>query len=309
MSDPLADSYRFCAGVSRREAKNFYYSFLALPADRRRSMCALYAFLRHTDDLADEPGPVVAKRRALDAWRADLVRSIEGHPDAWPGLPALADTVARHEIPARYLHEVIDGVAMDLEPRPFETFGDLYAYCYKVASAVGLSCIHIWGFRPEGGEAEALAEACGIALQLTNIVRDVREDALNGRVYLPREDLRRFGVSSEDLSAGRITPAVRDLLAYQGRRAYDYYEKSAPLLDLVAPVGRPVLRALVGIYRALLDEIARRDYDVFNGRVSLPAWRKLAITGRALLLGRSARRPLPTTTRPPAATAHERPTC
>ncbi len=282
MDAALKASYRFCAEVSRREAKNFYYSFLLLPPGRRRAMCALYAFLRHTDDLADEPGPSGGKREALDRWRTDLDRALDGHPDAWPGLPALADSVARHAIPARYLHEVIDGVAMDVEPRPFASFDDLYAYCYRVASAVGLSCIHIWGYRSEGGRAEALAEKCGVALQLTNILRDVREDARQGRIYLPQDDLERFGVTPEDLRADVPSDRVRALFEFEGRRAYDFYAEAAPLIRLVAPVGRPVLRAIVGIYRALLDEIARRDWNVLAGRISLPSWKKAAITLGAL---------------------------
>jgi phytoene synthase len=282
----LRASYQFCGDVARRQARNFYYSFLLLPADHRQAMCALYAFLRHTDDLADESGPIATKRLALDAWRADLERALGGPADAWPGLPALADTVRRHAIPARYLHEVIDGVAMDLEPVVYPSFAELYAYCYRVASAVGLCCIHIWGYRSEGGQAEALAEACGIALQLTNILRDVREDAQRGRIYLPQDDLNRFGVSVADLSAPRPSDPVRALLAFEGQRAYDYYRKARPLTELVEPVGRPVLRAIVGIYRALLDEIARRDYNVLAGRIALPPWRKALITLGALA-GRS----------------------
>jgi phytoene synthase len=278
MDEALKASYRFCGDLARREARNFYYSFVLLPPRLRRSMCALYAFNRHTDDLADSPRPPLARRAALDGWRRDLDGALGGGPHAWPGLPALVDAVGRHAIPTRHLHAVIDGVAMDLEPRPFATFDDLYAYCYRVASAVGLSCLHIWGYRSEGGRAEALAEACGVALQLTNILRDVREDALGGRIYIPQEDLRRFGVAPEDLRAPRPSVAVRELLEFQGFRAYDYYRKAAPLIRLVAPVGRPVLRAIVGIYRALLDEIARRDYDVLAGRISLTPWRKATIT-------------------------------
>jgi phytoene synthase len=289
MTDVLAESYRFCNALSRREAKNFYYSFLLLPPPLRRSMCALYAFLRHTDDLADEPGTTEAKRSSLVAWRSSLDRARGGDPSiAWPGLPALADAVDRHRIPPRFLHAVIDGVEMDLEPLPFATFNDLHGYCYRVASAVGLCCIHIWGYRSEGGKAERLAEACGIALQLTNILRDVREDAQLGRVYLPMEDLERFGVSPEELKAPAPSDRLRALLAFEGRRAYDFYGESGPLIRLVAPVGRPVLTAIVGIYRALLDEIARRDYDVLASRVSLPSWRKAAITVGALA-GRLAR--------------------
>ncbi len=278
----LRASYDFCVELSRREAKNFYYSFLVLPGDRRRAMCALYAFLRRTDDLADAPGPVERKAPALDAWRLSLDEALDGRTEAWPGLLALADTVRKHEIPRRYLHDVIDGVEMDLIPRPFATFDDLTLYCYRVASVVGLSCLHIWGYRSDGGKAEALAESCGIALQLTNIIRDVREDALQGRVYLPQDDLRRFGIDPAELTAPRPTGRVRALLEYQGARAYEYYRRAEPLVARVDPVGRPVLLAMVGIYRALLDEIVRRDYDVLTSRVALPGWRKLAITARSL---------------------------
>jgi phytoene synthase len=278
----LQASYDFCASLSRREAQNFYYSFLVLPGERRRSMCALYAFLRRTDDLADTPGPTSDKARAIRAWRHSLDDALGGRADAWPGLMALADVVRKHEIPPRYLHEVIDGVEMDLAPRPFADFADLGLYCHRVASVVGLSCLHVWGYRSNEGRAEALAEACGFALQLTNILRDVREDALNGRVYLPQDELRRFGVDPAELAASRPTSRVRALLEFQAGRAASYYRKAEPLVGLVDPVGRPVLVAIVGIYRALLDEIVRRDYDVFSGRVALPGWRKLAITARSL---------------------------
>jgi phytoene synthase len=282
MSPVLDASYRFCGALSRREARNFYYSFLVLPAPLRRSMCALYAFMRRTDDLADDPSPGRDRDGLLDQWRRDVHRALDaGDSVAWPGLPALAATVERHAIPRRYLDDVIDGVAMDLHPRPFPTFDDLQDYCYRVASAVGLCCLHIWGYRSDGGRAESLAEACGIALQLTNILRDVREDAENGRVYLPQEDLDRFGVAPGELLAHRPNDRVRALLAFQGERAHAYYERARPLAELVAPVGRPVLGSIVGIYETLLDEIARRDFDVLAARVALPPWRKIAITLRS----------------------------
>jgi 15-cis-phytoene synthase len=261
-------------------------------------MCALYAFLRRTDDLADEPGSATDKARALEAWRLELEAALASRTTAWPGLPALADTVARHRIPAHLLHDVIDGVSMDVEPRRFATFEDLANYCHHVASVVGLGCLHIWGYRSEGGKAEQLAESCGIALQLTNIIRDVRDDARNGRVYLPQEDLARFGVEPEELAAGgRPSDQVRALLTYQGARAYRFYDHGGPLAPLVAPVGRPVLLTIVGIYRALLDEIVRRDYDVLDGRVSVSPWRKtsIALQGLAGRFTRSDSRLEPTT--------------
>jgi phytoene synthase len=291
----LDASYRFCAALARQQARNFYFSFVLLPPPLRRSMCALYAFMRHTDDLADGPlsdpvpglpdhTPKVPDRGAvIDDWRRDVRRALDGvDASAWPGLAALADTVRRHAIPPRYLNEVIDGVAMDLHPHPYDTFDDLHGYCYRVASAVGICCLHIWGYRSEGGRAEELAEACGVALQLTNILRDVREDAENGRLYLPVEDLRRFGVAPEELRAPHPNDRVRGLFAYQAERAYAYYEKARPLAELVDPVGRPVLGTIVGIYRTLLDEIVRRDHDVLAGRVTLPSWRKVSIALRSL---------------------------
>jgi phytoene synthase len=220
----------------------------------------------------------------MAAWHNDVQTVLAGGPSgAWPGLAALADTVPRHQIPVRYLEEVLEGVTSDLEPRQFTTFADLYAYCYQVASAVGLCCLHIWGYESRGGQAEALAEACGIALQLTNIVRDVRADALAGRVYLPQEDLERFGVSAHELAgADRPSEACRALLAFECERARDYFNQGAPLVGLIRPVGRPVFATIFGIYRALLDEIVKRDYDVFTTRVALPGRRKTGIALKSL---------------------------
>jgi 15-cis-phytoene synthase len=283
MDRALRASYRFCGVLARREARNFYYAFVLLPSTKRNSMCALYAFLRHTDDLADVPSAVVDKTRALDAWRLEFEAALAGRGTVWPGFPALADTVARHSIPADLLEKAIDGVSMDVEPRRFATFDELADYCYHVASVVGLSCLHIWGYRSEGGKAERLAESCGIALQLTNIIRDVREDARNGRIYLPEEDLARFRVEPDELTrGGSPSDRVRALLAFEGERAYEYYARANPLTPLVNRVGRPVLQTIVGIYRALLDEIARRDYHVLDGRISLPPWYKLAVALRAM---------------------------
>jgi 15-cis-phytoene synthase len=283
MDRALLASYRFCGVLARREARNFYYAFLLLPKAKRRSMCALYAFLRHTDDLADQPAAATDKARSLDAWRLELDSALAGRDTVWPGFPALADTVARHALPAELLKKAIDGVSMDVEPRRFVTFDELADYCYHVASVVGLSCLYIWGYRSDGGKAERLAESCGIALQLTNIIRDVHEDARNGRIYLPEEDLVRFGVEPGDLSqGGPPSDKVRALLAFEGERAYQYYALTEPLTPLVSRVGRPVLQTIVGIYRALLDEIARRDYHVLDGRISLRPWRKLAVALRAM---------------------------
>jgi phytoene synthase len=283
MDQPLQASYRYCGALARRCARNFYFAFLLLPKAQRKSMCALYAFLRRTDDLADEPGSACEKARALDTWRFEFEEALAGHGTAWPGLAALADTMARHAIPAHLLYAVIEGVSMDVQPRRFASFDDLAHYCHHVASVVGLCCMHIWGYRSERGRAEQLADSCGIALQLTNIIRDVRDDACIGRVYLPEQDLVQFGVEPEELaSGGEPGERVRALLAFEAERAYGFYDQAPLLAPLVAPPGRPALLTIVGIYRALLDEIARRDYDVRGARISVPRWRKTAIAVRAL---------------------------
>lgn len=293
MAITLLDSQSYCTRIARRQARNFYPSFLLLPPDRRRAMCALYAFMRQTDDLADEPAPIPAKRLALASWRSALAPALAGHflPDSWPGWPALAHAANRYHIPDRYLIEVLDGVEMDLEPRSFDTFDDLHAYCYRVASAVGLCCLHIWGFRSENGRAESLAESSGLALQITNILRDVAEDSRNARIYLPLEDMAAFSVTADHLAAPTTSEPLRRLLEFEARRAYHYYEQARPLLSLVDPAGRPMLQAITGIYRALLDKIAASDYDVLPQRISLPACRKAAITARAFA-GRFARAPI-----------------
>ncbi len=278
----LATSYQLCGEIACREARNFYFAFRLLPRDRRQAMFALYAFMRRTDDLADEPGTAAEKDAALDQWRSALDGALAGEPSRWPGFPALADTVSRCGIPPLLLHDLIDGVSMDVQPRSYANFDELADYCYHVASVVGLCCIRIWGYRSEGGRAERLAEACGIALQLTNILRDVREDARNGRIYLPRDEMDQFGVAPQDLDADRPSDRLRELLAFEAGRAYEYYDRAQALVPLVDPIGRPVLLSIVGIYRALLDEITRRDYNVFKERVTIPAWRKAAIALRAL---------------------------
>ncbi len=198
-SDALARSYVYCEGLARREAGNFYHAFRLLPADQRRAMCALYSFLRVADDLADGPGTAEEKRGPLGDWRRRLDEAVKG-VYSHPLHPALHHALRRFGVPCEHLHAVLDGVAMDLTVARYDTFADLYPYCYRVASAVGLACIPIWGFT--GEQARDYAEAAGVAFQLTNILRDLGEDAGRGRVYLPREDLERFGYGEDALSAG-----------------------------------------------------------------------------------------------------------
>jgi 15-cis-phytoene synthase len=269
----LAESYVYCRRVARTRARNFYYSFILLSREQRDAMCAVYAFMRQCDDLSDEPGANLA---SLEQWRAAL----DGRPGAHPLLPAFHDTVARYRIPPQYFHDMIDGVASDLQPRRFETFAQLYRYCYQVASTAGLCTVHILGFDSPG--ALPLAEKCGVAFQLTNILRDIREDAALGRIYLPSEDLVRFRVSGDDLRAGMRTPEFIELMDFETERARGYYRESRPLLGLVHKSGRASLGALISIYSRLLDRIERSNYDVFARRISLPAAEKCWIVLRAL---------------------------
>jgi phytoene synthase len=276
---PVARSFAFCERLARRAAANFYHAFRLLPADQRRAMCALYAFMRVADDAADDPGPTEAKREALEAWRGQLGDALAGvyrHPLH----PALHATLVRYDIPRSYLDAVLDGVCMDLDTDRYETFADLYPYCYRVASAVGLACVRVWGVR--GAEAERLAEAAGIAFQLTNILRDVAEDGALGRVYLPGEDLRRFGYGEPDLLAGRRDDRFRQLMRFEADRAYSYYDAAGPLVGLLAPAGRAVFLVMLRTYRGLLDEIVRRDFDVFSGRVRLSRLHKLWLAASVL---------------------------
>jgi phytoene synthase len=273
----IDQSYRYCVRVARSRARNFYYSFVLLSRQQRKAMCAIYAFMRHCDDLSDDPG---ASRAALDGWRRELDEALAGRLGSHPLWPALRHTVRRFDIPHEYLREMIEGVSSDLEPRRFETFDELYHYCYQVASVVGLTIVHIFGF--DTPSALPLAEKCGVAFQLTNILRDLREDAERGRIYLPAEDLLRFGVTGDDLRAGHRSPEFLSLMKFEAARARSYYNESQPLLDLIHPRSRPSLWALVGIYSSLLDRIERTGYDVFRRRVRLSAFEKSCIILRAL---------------------------
>jgi phytoene synthase len=279
MTVSLADSYRYCEQVARKEAGNFYHAFRVLPRGQRLAMCALYAFLRLTDDIGDSSDPESEKRNRLTEWRNQFERALTGEYTHQLHL-AFRDAIDTYQIPIRYLHDVIDGVEMDLNIKFYARFADLHRYCYRVASAVGLACIHIWGFTDE--QAIEYAEKAGIAFQLTNILRDLGEDAARGRVYLPVEDLDRFGYSVEKLARGERDEHFRPLMRFQVDRARSYYEQSQPLALLLPSPGRAIFQVMTRTYRGLLDAIENRDYDVFSRRVSLSQWRKLGLVVQAL---------------------------
>lgn len=271
------ESFRYCERLAQKRARNFYYSFLCLPQEKRLAMCAVYAFMRHSDDMSDDGGGDRAARMA--AWRRKLECALRGDYGDDPILPAFHATVHHYAIPTGYFTALIDGTEMDLEPRVYRTFEDTYRYCYHVASVVGLVCIHIFGF--DDAQALELAEYNGIAFQLTNILRDLREDAAMGRVYLPEEDLERFGYSREELAAGVENEAFRELMRFQVERARHYYDLAAPLEALLHPLSRPCYRAMREIYGGILDQIVRQNYSVFRKRAGIPTWRKVRIAYEA----------------------------
>ncbi|MEN6406397.1 MAG: phytoene/squalene synthase family protein [Thermoguttaceae bacterium] len=277
--DLLKASYAECHRASRRSGSTFYAGFLLLPTERRRAMEALYAFLRQTDDLADAGLPGPASRDALTAWRASLrgaldLPSPELSTDAGLPLclPALADTARRFQIPHEHLFAVIDGVEMDLNGRRYETFEQLESYCDRVASAVGLACIHIWGFR--GPEAFRPARQIGVALQLTNILRDLKEDAAAGRVYLPLDDLRQCGYSVDDLTHSVVDERFSCLMELETSRAEQLYRDGAELFDWLEPPGRRIFGLMTATYHELLRKIAARPAEVFRRRVRVSRLQK-----------------------------------
>ena len=272
----VEESYTWCEGVARSQAKNFYYSFLLLSKPQRRAMCAIYAFMRYCDDLSDDEA-VPDRDGAIARWRLDLDRALAGHAGDHAVWPAFIDAVTHYQIPHQYFRDMISGISSDLQPRRIQTFDELYDYCYHVASVVGLAIIHVFGF--ESKAALPLAEKCGIAFQLTNILRDVREDAGKDRVYLPAEDFARFGVSPETFEPRE---SFLELMSFETQRAREYYRESAPLVALIDARSRASMRALIGIYSRLLDRIVASNYDVLTRRVRVPTWEKLWVLMRSV---------------------------
>lgn len=293
----LSESYQTCIQLARRTGKNFYYSFLTLPRRLADDMCVLYAFMRWTDDLADaEELPTGIREVAIHQWREHVRSALQSPLPLSPPagstqnlfeplntmstrlidtqiLTAMVDVVRRYQMPEKYLFDVINGVESDLESRQFQTFQQLEEYCYHVAGAVGLCCIHIWGF--EGERAEKQAIDCGTAFQLVNVLRDLSEDSARGRVYLPQEDLERFGYTVDDLRSETRNVAFESLMKFQVARAKEYFDRSAGLTECLSPPGRRIYAAMRDIYGGLLKEIERRRYDVFSQRVRLSGFQKL----------------------------------
>jgi len=276
--------------VTRKSRSNFYYAFLALPRARREALYAVYAFCRIVDDIADLGTDAAAQRVGLAAWRRDIARCYDdGAQPEHPIARQLAAAVRRFSLPRTALEAIVDGCEMDLQRTTYETFDELAPYCYRVASAVGLCCIEIFGYTDPS--ARDYAVSLGMALQLTNIIRDVGVDARNGRVYVPQQDLQKFGATGDDLRAGRYGDDFVRLMAFQAARAREYYAKawaSFPTADARALVPAEIMGR---IYFALLAEIEARRFRVFDERVTLSAPRKAAIAVRCWMNGMLAVRP------------------
>ena len=291
----VSASYAACHRIARSAHSNFYYAFYLLPKVRRDALAALYAFNRLVDDVADGDTSLAIKQRGLAKWRAELDAAVTGLDQCFDGnaalplddapegsaevLPALADTVHRYKIPTRYLHDLISGAEMDLTVRTYPTFDRLREYCYRVAGTVGLTCTHVFGFRDP--RALDLAEKLGLAFQLTNIIRDVHEDFAVGRVYIPEEDLARYGVSAQDFARDEATLGIRELLRFEADRAWRNYEEGAELIDLIQPESRGALWLLAHTYSALLARIEQLDFAVFGERVRLSKAEKMLFIAKA----------------------------
>jgi 15-cis-phytoene synthase len=293
----LSHAYAVCRGIARRAAKNFYYGFLVLPSEKRNALSAVYAFMRHADDITDEPGvDAQQKRQKLTEWLEAAKAVFAGKVTDDPVLMALGDAQKKFKIPPELFEKLVYGTSLDLDIPPpngdtpailCATFTDLKQYCYYVASVVGLVCIRIFGY--EDSKAEFLAEDCGLAFQLTNIIRDIKEDAGMGRIYIPEEDLARSNLSAANFSPAALQdPAqiqqLRPALEYEAERARKYYESAKWLMELIHEDSRAALWVLVEIYSRLLKKISERNYDVLTERVRLTFWEKMKVLSRGFLL-------------------------
>ena len=296
-----AEAYRYCREIARREAQNFYWAFRVLPRHKSDAMCAVYAFMRQADDIADDESKTVELRRDemhlwLEDWRESRLAGTVGNREGGfdPVFIALADTQRRFGIPDDLLEKLVAGTTMDLEPRAvgadrvqtYETFEDLYQYCYLVASVVGLVCIRIFGYTD--ARAEKLAEETGVAFQLTNILRDVKEDVERGRVYLPLDLLDEFGetvAELRELARGRaMTERERGMLATLAIRAEKYYIAGKKLIPLLDRDSRAAMWVLLTIYHRLLRRIAAHRMEVFRERVGLSTAEKLGVLARGAVM-------------------------
>ena len=280
MATELELAYSHCRRVAKENARNFYYTFRPLPADKRNAIYAVYAYCRLCDDIADGDLPVEDKYRGFAEVRRNLQSSTTAGEDA-PMYLALRHAAETFGIPYSYLDEILQGVEMDMVKTRFADFDELREYCYKVASVVGLVCIRIFGYTAP--EAEEYAVDMGIALQLTNILRDVKEDAERDRIYIPQDEMARFGYTEGELERGAMTDGFRALMAHQAQRAQGYYDRSRALFPLIAADARACPELMHATYSGILRRIERADYDVFSRRIGLSGGAKLTLLARLWL--------------------------
>lgn len=285
MSLSVVASQAYCTEVARQKGRNFSHAFRVLPRDQRVDMAVLYAYMRRTDDLADEGGSPDERRANLEAWEAEIDTAFDRNElEGDPALPAIVEMVRRRKIPRELLRTVIAGCGRDIGGITLQTYEEFREYGYQVAGVVGLCCLHIWGY--DGSDAaEAKAVDTGLAMQLTNILRDLPEDTRVDRNYLPGDDLDRFGVTREQLREGYQTSEYLKLMSFETQRARGLYSRAEELMAHIEKPGRKALAAMLTIYRGLLDEIERREFDVYSTRVTVSPWRKVRAVVGALFHG------------------------
>lgn len=272
VSPAVAKAYEHCRLVTKEQARNFYFAFLSLPSRHRPAVYAIYAFCRACDDYADEERPEKDKVALLEEYRQGLAACFAGDPQG-PVFVALHDAIQHYPLSRGLFDEIITGVQMDLTFRRYATFDDLYKYCYRVASTVGLISLEVFGYKGEGARQHAIE--MGIAMQLVNILRDVKEDAARDRIYIPLEDLARFGYPEKGLASGMINEDFRQLMRFEAARASEYFQRSAPLFPMIARDCRACPAILAALYSRLLDRIEARDWNVFGSRIRLSASEKI----------------------------------
>jgi phytoene synthase len=276
----LGDLYAKAAAVTAEGSRSFYFATRFFPREMARSAHAVYWFCRHTDDLVDECESVGQGRADLEDWSLELHAGLDAGRSDHPVLAPFLDTVRRYSIPHEYPLELLEGMRMDLNATRYRTFDELRIFCYRVASVVGLMMSHVIGYRDP---ALPHAVDLGIAMQLTNILRDVGEDLDRGRIYLPEEDLERFGYAESNLHARVTNQAFRELMEFEARRARAYYRSAEPGIELLSRQGRFAVRIAADVYKGILTRIERSDYDVFRTRAVVPARQKYWLTAKALL--------------------------
>lgn len=273
----LERAYDECATIVKQNARNFYYSFIVLPKERRAAINAVYAFCRLVDDAADDAGPIEAKEAQLAAYRNQFKAALAG-ADAPPVFIALAHAVHRYEIPIHLFHELIDGVTQDLTVSRYSDFTAMKRYCYLVASTVGLMCLPIFGYTDDAALQHGID--LGIAMQITNILRDLGEDAQRDRIYLPLEDLATHQYSERELKEGVVNDSFRTLVRQQVQRARHYYQSGYELMRYIPERTRSCPKLMYDVYRNILDKIEAADYDVFSQRIGPTRYEKWRMVGR-----------------------------